>query len=69
MDVSQQNEGQLSHDTLREKCPYSQFFYSVFSRIRTEYEIYSANLRIQSEYWKIRTRKTPNTDTFYAEIG
>ena len=23
--------------TLREKCPYSEFFWSVFSRIRTEY--------------------------------
>ena len=23
--------------TLREKCPYSQFFWSVYSRIRTEY--------------------------------
>ena len=29
-------------------------------------EIYELNLRIQSEYRKIRTRKTPNTDTFYA---
>ena len=27
-------------------------------------EIYSVNLRIQSECRKIRTRKTPNTDTF-----
>ena len=26
----------ISH-TLREKCPYSEFFWSVFSRIRTEY--------------------------------
>ena len=24
-------------DALREKCPYSEFFWSVFSRIRTEY--------------------------------
>ena len=24
--------------TLREKCPYSEFFWSAFSRIRTEYE-------------------------------
>ena len=23
--------------TLREKCPYSELFWSVFSRIRTEY--------------------------------
>ena len=37
-------------DSLREKCPYSEFFWPAFSRIRTEYE-------------KIRTRKTPNMDT------
>ena len=29
-------------------------------------ERYSASLRINSEYGKIRTRKTPNTDTFHA---
>ena len=34
------------------KCPYSELFWSVFSRIR-------------NEYGKIRTRITPNTDTFY----
>ena len=32
--------------TLRKKCPYSEFFWSAFSRIRT--------------------RITPNTDTFHA---
>ena len=41
------------NETLREKCPYSELFWSVFSRIRTEYE-------------KIRTRIAPNTDTFHA---
>ena len=52
--------------TLREKCPYSEFFWSVFSRIWTEYggifriSLYSAQMR------KIRTRKFPNIDTFYA---
>ena len=45
--------------TLREKCPYSDFFCSVFSHIRT----------IRSEFEKVRTRKTPNTDTFYAVKG
>ena len=35
----------LSRQTLREKCPNSEFFWSVFSRIRTK-------------YGKIRTRKT-----------
>ena len=47
---------------LREEGPYSEFFWSVFSRIRTEY---GGILRIQSECGKIRTRKTPNTDTFH----
>ena len=31
-------------------------------------ERYSVSLRIQSECWKIRTRITPNTDTFNAVI-
>ena len=29
---------QLERNKLREKCPYLEFFWSVFSRIRTEYE-------------------------------
>ena len=29
-------------------------------------ERYGVYLRIQSEYWKIQTRKTSNTDTLYA---
>ena len=33
------------------------FFWSVFSRIRTEYGQTRSSLRIQSEYGKIRTRK------------
>ena len=28
----------------------------------------TVSLRIQSEYGKVRTRKTPNTDTFHAVI-
>ena len=43
----------VSLPSLSEKYPYSEFFWSVFSRIRTEY----------GEIW---TRKTANTDTFYA---
>ena len=50
--------------SLREKCPYSDLFWSVFSRIGTEYGGYSVSLCIQSESWKIRTRITSNTDTF-----
>ena len=38
---------------MHEKCPYSELFWTVFSRIRTE-------------YGKIRTGITANTDTFNA---
>ena len=49
--------------TLREKFPNAKFFRFVFSHIWTEYgdlrstAIYGLNLRIQSKYGKIRTRK------------
>ena len=53
--------------SLREKCPHSEFFWSIFSRIRTEYgKILAVSFRIQSESGNIRTRKTSNTDTFHA---
>ena len=51
---------------LRKKWPFSEFFRSVFSRIRAEYVMYSVCLRVQYECGEIRTRKTPNTDTFHA---
>ena len=73
---------------MREKYPYSELLWSVFSRIWTEHgdilrisqsysdpyfpafglnmERYSVSLRIQSKCGKIRTRISPNTDTFYA---
>ena len=44
---------------LRQKCPCSELFWSVF---------YSVFLRNQSECGKIRTRIIPNTETFYAVI-
>ena len=47
---------------LHEKCLYSEFFWSVFSHIWTEY----GKIRIQSKYGKIQTKKTPITDTFHA---
>ena len=54
-------------NTLREKCPYSEFFWSVFSRIfELAMERYSVSFRIKSECGKIWTKKTPNTNTFYA---
>ena len=47
---------------LRENCPYSEFYSSVFSSIWTEY----GEIQSQSECGKIRTRETSNTDTFHA---
>ena len=46
---------------LGKKCPFSEFFWSLFSRILTKYgEIRS----IQSKSGKIYTRKAPNTENF-----
>ena len=50
----------LQFDSLRQKCSYSEFFWSLFFD--------TVSVRIQSEYGKIRTRKIPNTDTFYTVI-
>ena len=41
------------------------FFWSVFSLFELNTEFYSVNLCIQSEYRKIRTRKTPYLDPFH----
>ena len=47
-------------ETLCKKCPYSELFWSAFSRIRTKYgEILNPNA---GKCW---TRITPNTDTFH----
>ena len=59
----------FDNSTLRKKCPYSEFFWSIFSRIRTEYReilgisLYSVQMRENTD------QKTPNTDTFYAIIA
>ena len=52
--------------SLREKSPYSDFFWPYFPAFELNTEIYGLNLRIQSECRKIRARKTPKTDTFCA---
>ena len=55
--------------SLHEKCPYSEFFWLVFSRIRTEYREIP---RISPDLVQIREnteQKTPNTDTFHATYG
>ena len=51
---------------LRGKRLYSEFFWSVISRIWTRYGEIRVSPRIQYECGKIRTIKTPNTDTFYS---
>ena len=59
--------------SLRKKCPYSELFWSAlsaFSRIWIEYgEIRSISpylVQMWENAGKMRTRITPNTDTFYA---
>ena len=39
-----------------------------FPTFRLNMETYSVSLRIQSEIGKIRTKKTPNTNTFHAVV-
>ena len=58
------NDQDFAENTLREKCPYSELFWSVFTRIRTEY-VFSPNAGKCGP----ESRITPNTDTFYAVIN
>ena len=54
--------------SLREKCPYSELFWPVFSRIWTKYgeirSIYAYLVRMR----ELRTRISLNMDTFHAVI-
>ena len=50
--------GLLCFNSLREKCPYSEFFWSVFSRIRTKYG---------EDPYSVRTWE--NTDQKNSEYG
>ena len=54
--------------SLCKKCPNRSFFWSVFSRISAEFEIYSVNIRIQSEYGKIQTRKNSISGHFSRSV-
>ena len=63
--VSSQLFGRFFNILLREKCPYSELFWSVFSRIRTECGemlriFFLVSFRIHPECGKIRTRITQN---------
>ena len=53
-------------DFMRKKCPCSGGFGTYIPAFGMNTEIYGLNLRIQSECWKMRTWKTPNTGTFWA---
>ena len=44
-------------ETLRQKSPNMEVFFPHFPVFRLNKEIYLVNLRIQSEYGKIRTRE------------
>ena len=50
---------------LHEKCRVRNFSGPYFLAFELNTERYSVSLRTQSEYGKIRTKKTPNTDTFH----
>ena len=58
------NQKELCSYTLRKKCPYSELFWSVFSRIQTEYRRILRISPFQSKCGKIETKVTSNTDTF-----
>ena len=51
---------------LRKKCVYSELFWSAFSAFGLNTERYGVPFRIQFKCGKMRTRITPNTDTFHA---
>ena len=62
MYISVYSNDSFSFNKLRKDCLNAEFFWSVFSRIWTEY----TDLR---SYRKIRTRKTPFLDTFHAVVS
>ena len=56
-------------EALRKKCPFPSYSGSYLPAFGLSTERYGVSLRIQSECGKIRTRITPNTDTFHAVRG
>ena len=51
----------LFHLKCRNKIEFGIFFFEIATDLDC-----SVSLRIQSEYWKMRTRATRNMDTFYS---
>ena len=56
------------HESVKSVCIWS-FYGSYFPAFGLNTERYGVSLRIQSKCVKIRTRKTVDTDTFYAVIA
>ena len=54
----------LCNDLLRKRCLYSEFSGPHFASFGLNMKIYRVNLPVPSEWGRIRTRKTPKTDTF-----
>ena len=54
--------------TLREKCPYSEFFRSVFSRIRTEYGEILHMSPYSIRMWKNTDQKKPEYGHFSRSV-
>ena len=52
--------------SLRKKSPYSELFWSIFFPHFPAFSISPYSVRMWENAGKIRTRITPNTDTFYA---
>ena len=53
----------INKNSLREKCPYSELFWSAFSRIRTEYS-YSVRMRENSDQNNSNYRHFLHTDNW-----
>ena len=51
--------------TSREKCPYSEFSGPFFPSFGLNTEKYRVSFYLQFDCGKIKSRETPNTDTFH----
>ena len=54
--------------SLREQCPYLEFFWATFSRIRTEFGDLQSKYPYSFRMWEHPDQKTPNTCTFYTML-
>ena len=58
------------HNTLRKKCPYSELFWSTFSRIRTQYrQIKLSIYSVYTEYLSAFSPNAENTDQNNSKYG